>query len=311
MFSIIVPLFNKEQYVAKALNSVMRQTYDDWELIVVDDGSTDGSFDVASKVIEGNCRCRIINQKNVGVGAARNHGVAESKGDYLCFLDADDWWEPAFLEEMDKFVADYPDAGIYATNYIYYKPGKTRIGLKHATGYMNYPKTYFEAGSMPVTSITACIPRNVFLNAGGFPEGIKLGEDFLLWSRIALEYKVAFLNKVLAYYNNDIPAKLRATRNLHNPKHHMLFNMGWLENKVSTLGDKEDWTNLLDKLRVNGLLDFWLNKDFHQMAAEELKKVDWSVQPKYVIRKYHMPIWLMKLKNKVMLVGSRIKRLLV
>lgn len=311
MFSVIVPLYNKEQYVVKALNSVLRQNYQDWELIVVNDGSTDGSFDVASKVIEGDGRCRIINQTNAGVGAARNRGVAESKGDFLCFLDADDWWEPSFLEEMALFVKEYPDTGLYASNYIYYKTGKTHVALNNSTGYMNYPKTYYENGAMPVTSITVCLSRNVFDRVGGFPENIKLGEDFLLWSKIAVENKVAFLNKPLAYYNNDIPANLRATRNLHNPACHMLFNMEWLENKVSGMEDNADWKRLLDKLRVNGLMEYWLSKEYHQKAAAELQKVDWSRQPKSVVLEYRTPIPLLILKNKVLIIGSRVKRLFV
>jgi len=306
-FSIIMPLYNKDAYVERSLNSVLSQSFQDWELIVVNDGSTDRSFDIASEAIERDGRCRITNQANCGVGSARNNGVAESKGEFLCFLDADDWWETSFLEEMDKFIKEYPDAGIYATNYIYYKPGKTHIGLKHLTGYMNYPKTYYETGAMPITSITACIPRIVFNNAGYFPESIKLGEDFLLWSKIATENKVAFLNKPLAYYNNEIPPSQRATRHLYAPENHMIYNMDWLEKKVSGMKDNDDWKNLMDMLRVNSLMDYWLSKEYHQRAAEELKKVDWSNQPKSVIRKYKMPIWLMRCKNNFMKVGSKIK----
>jgi len=310
-FSIIMPLYNKEAYVEKAIGSVLCQSFKDWELIVVNDGSTDGSFDVAAKVIGCDSQCRILNQANAGVAAARNNGVAISNGEYLCFLDADDWWEPAFLEEMALFVKNFPDAGLYATNYFYYKPGKTHVAINNSTGYLNYPKTYYENGAMPVTSITVCLSRNVFDRSGGFPENIKLGEDFLVWSKIAVDNKVAFLNKPLAYYNNDIPSNLRATRNLHNPECHMLFNMEWLEDRVSCMEDNTYWKQLLDKLRVNGLMDYWLSKHYHQRAAEELKKVDWSQQPKSVVMEYKMPIPLLILKNKVMIIGSKIKRLFV
>lgn len=311
MFSVIVPLYNKVGYVKTAIQSIIDQTYSNFEAIIVDDGSTDGSAELVEELIYGCDNFKLIHQSNVGVAAARNIGVAESNGEYLCFLDADDWWESSFLEEMALLVKEYPDAGLYASNYIYYKPGKTHIAINNPTGFMNYPKTYYENDAMPVTSITVCISRNVFDRAGGFPENIKLGEDFLLWSKIAVEDKIAFLNKPLAYYNNDIPANLRATRNLHNPACHMLFNMEWLENKVSGMEDNADWKRLLDKLRVNGLLEYWLSKEYHQRAAVELQKVDWSRQPKSVVLEYRTPIPLLILKNKVLIIGSRIKRLFV
>ena len=116
-FSVIIPLYNKAPYVDKTIRSVLAQTYADYELIVMDDGSKDDSFAIALKAVEGRGNCHVYRQKNAGVSMARNNGVALSQGDYLCFLDADDWWEPTFLEEMSKLIGDFPDAGIYGTNY--------------------------------------------------------------------------------------------------------------------------------------------------------------------------------------------------
>lgn len=324
--SVIIPLYNKAPYVRKALESVLAQTYTDFELIVVDDGSTDGSAEIAEQFIDERLKVKdsnnsiaetnaynlspinykLIRQANAGVSAARNNGVAQAQGDYLTFLDADDWWEPTYLEQMARLIEDYPDAGLYACNYVYYKPGKTRIALNIPTGYINYPKAYYESGAMPVTSITAVIPRNVFDEMGGFPIGIKLGEDFLLWAKIALQYKVAFLNEALAWYNNDVPVNLRATRNLHHPNNHMLFRM---DNIASSL--KSDWQSLIDKLRVNGLLEYWLSKDYHSQAAEELKKVDWTKQPESIKRIYKTPIWMLKTKRLIMRWGSVVKQGLI
>lgn len=310
-FSIIVPLYNKEPYVEKALRSILGQTFTDYELIVVNDGSKDNSLAVAQRVLEGVDKATIINQENTGVSTARNNGVAASTGEYICFLDADDWWEPTFLEEMDKFINDYPDAGLYALNYIYYKPGKTHIAINHPTGYINYPKLYYENGDMPIWTGAVCLPRVSFGKYGGFPIRIKLGEDFLLWSKIAIENKVAFLDKPLAYYNNEIPPSQRATRHLYPPEHHMLFNMEWLEKRVAEMEENGDWIDLMDMLRVNGLLDYLLDKEYHQIAAEELKKVDWSKQQKSVIRQYKRPIWVMILKSRFMKFGSMIKHLFI
>ena len=373
-FSVIIPLYNKAPYIRKALESVLAQTYTDHELIIVDDGSTDGSFTIAKQFIDERLKIKgtedevkgyrlkvkgkensgtetngyklspinykLIRQANSGVSAARNAGVAQAQGEYLAFLDADDWWEPAYLERMAQLIENYPDAGLYACNYVYYKPGKTHVALNIPTGYINYPKAYYKSEAMPVWTGAAMIPRKVFEEMGGFPLGIKLGEDFLLWSKIALRYPVAFLNEPLAWYNNDVPATLRATRNLHAPEHHMLFrlelafcNEGENEVKGDRLKAKgtengetdntephrlsplafrqdEDWQALLDKLRINGLLDYWLDKRYHDFAVEELKKVDWEQQPNSVKRMYKTPMWLLKLKRSVMQVGSCLKQLL-
>ncbi len=319
-FSIIIPLYNKESYVKKALESVYSQTYTDYEVIVVDDGSTDKSLDVSEEFLKSQMSNKqspfiiITHQKNQGVGAARNRGVKESIGEYVVFLDADDWWEPTFLEEMDRLIRDYPDAGIYAMNYIYYKPGKTHVALNIERGYINYPDTYARTGAMPITSISACLPRTIFEEMGGFPIGIRLGEDFLLWAKTAMHYRVAFCEKPLAYYNNDIPASMRATRNLHAPQYHMLFHLGPIENEIAQLSDvaqQRVWRDLLDKLRVNGLLEYWMSKDYHKDAAAELAKVDWSCQPRYSIRRYKKPLWMLRKQQCIMRVLSSWKQKLI
>lgn len=319
-FSIIIPLYDKEAYVRKALESVVAQTYRDFELIIVDDGSTDNSADVVRDFIAQiddrfiDDRWTLITQANAGVAAARNRGVKVSNGEYVCFLDADDWWEPTWLEEMDKLITEYPDAGLYATNYVYYKPGKTHVALKLERGYMNYPEAYLY-GEMPVTSITTCMPRKVFDGMGGFPVGIKLGEDFLLWAKTAQHYKVAFCEKPLAYYNNDIPASMRATRNLHAPEYHMLFNLASLENEIEhsaiSIQQSDLWKALLDKLRISGLMDYWLDDRYHNQAAAELAKVDWSIQPMKAKAQYEKPIWWLRAKMHFMHVGSYFKQKLI
>ena len=202
-FSVIIPLYNKAPYVEKAICSVLSQTFTDYELIVMDDGSKDDSFSIALATIEGHGHCHLFRQKNGGVSMARNNGVVLSQGDYLCFLDADDWWEQTFLEEMSKLIEEFPDAGIYGTNYtiVNETKHKTRVapvGVEKGfeKGYINYCQVYSKTLCMPLTSISVAIPRPVFNEMGGFPKGIKLGEDFLLWIHIALKHKVAFLNAV-------------------------------------------------------------------------------------------------------------------
>ncbi len=300
----------------KALETVCAQTYRDYEIIVINDGSTDNSAIIAEEYLNGveGISYKILSQQNAGVSAARNNGVAQASGDYIAFLDADDWWEPTYLERMAQLIEDYPEAGLYASNYIYYKPGKTRVAVNNIeTGYFNYPKSYYEGDAMPIWTGATMIPRKVYDETGGFPLGIKLGEDFLLWSKIAMHYPVAFCEEPLAYYNNDVLVNLRATRNLHHPNNHMLFRMDSIASSLSPLASnlKSDWQALLDKLRVNGLLEYWMSKEYHDIAAQELAKVDWSKQPNSAKRIYKTPIWILKTKRQVMKWGSAVKQALV
>ena len=312
-FSVIMPLYNKGTYVEKAIRSVLGQTYPHYELIVVNDGSTDDSAVIAEELLKDVPNAQLINQENAGVAVARNNGVAQAKRDYVCFLDADDWWDVSFLQEMQQFIKDYPEAGIWGTNYWYVKKGKTHVAVPCETGYINYPKLYANTSAMPLWTGAVCMRKKIFLDKGGFPKGIKLGEDFLLWTRVALYNKVAFLNKAIAYYNNDIPASLRATRNLHKPEHHMLFMMSSLEEAIENdnLENKEDWAALLDWLRVNGLLEYWLCDKYRERAKQELAKVDWTKQPSSIKRLYAKPIWFIRAKRFVFAVLSFVKQKLI
>jgi hypothetical protein len=181
---------------------------------------------------------------------------------------------------------------------------------------MNYPEAYLRSEMMPVTSITTCILRKVFDEMGGFPLEIKLGEDFLLWAKTALHYNVAFSEKALAYYNNDVPASMRATRNLHAPEHHMLFHLDEIEHIINdqlpmTNDQSAAWHALLDKLRVSGLMNYWLSDVYHDLAAAELAKVDWGRQPKSVKAQYEKPIWLLLFRRNFMQIGSFLKQKLI
>lgn len=305
-----MPLFNKAPYVRKAIDSVLSQTYKNWELIVVDDGSTDESYRVANECISNsqNGKCTLIEQSNSGVGATRNNGVKLAKNDYLCFLDSDDWYEPTFLEEMDMFIYDYPDAAIYATDYYYVKNKKKRLDYKADTGYINYCKVYAESTSMPIWTGAVCLRKSVYNEFNGFNEYIKLGEDFCLWIRVALNYKTAFLNKPLSNYNQDVNVKNRLTRHLHKPEQHMLFNLTELEQyEVSN----PDYKKLIDKLRINGLLDYWISNKYHDIAAVELGKVNWKCQTDKNKRLYQTPIWIIITKKNIYTMLSFLKQRII
>ena len=309
-FSIIIPLYNKAPYIKKALDSVISQTFKDYELIVVDDGSVDESYEVAREFLERlGIIYNLIRQPNSGVSMARNLGASLSAGDYLCFLDADDWWAPNFLEKMNEFIREYPEAGIYGTNYFYIKNGRQRVCVTNAkTGYIDYCKTYVEKLQMPLWTGAVCLSRTIFKEFGGFKPHLCLGEDFDLWIRIALKYKVAFLNEPLSYYCQDSNPKWRLVGKLHDPSRHILWNIDYLSEEEKK---NPDYKLLIDSLRAYSLLPYYLSKQYNIAAKTELAKIDWSQLPKSEHLKYSQPLFLLKVKMRFRKIGSIIKQWLI
>ena len=312
-FSVIMPLYNKAPYVRKAVESVVGQTCRDWELVVVDDGSTDGGGDIVTSI--GDPRIQLVRQENAGVGAARNRGVALSgeaafRSPYVCFLDADDWWEPTFLEEMAALIERHHDAGIYGTGYWIVKNGHRRlapIGLDDGftEGEINYCLVYARTLCMPLWTGAVCLPRHIFDEQGGFPTGIKLGEDFLLWVRVALAHSVVLLNKPLSNYNQDVDVTYRGTHHLHDPKEHMLWQLGEYEPLEKS---NPDYKQLIDNLRTYSLINYLLDCRYRNAARQELAKVDWTRQPTKTRSLYKWPVWTLQLRQHILKSGSRIKQ---
>lgn len=206
-FSVIIPLYNKEKEVSRAIHSVLAQTYPKFEIIVVDDGSTDNG---AEKVIEfKDKRITLISQLNNGVSAARNKGIDRSKNELIAFLDADDEWKPNFLQTILGLVSRYPNAGAYATSYeiVNVNGKKTRphfFEIPPAPWEGLIPR-YFRSAirRFPLWTSAVVVPKRVLLSVGQFPVGIQMGEDKDLWERIALKYRIAFSQQSCATYYQD------------------------------------------------------------------------------------------------------------
>ena len=217
LISVVIPLYNKESSIATALDSVLAQTYQDFEVVVVDDGSTDKSASIVEQYADP--RIRLIRQENAGVSAARNKGIAEAKGVYVAFLDADDEWLPEFMEEIVALQNEYPACRAQATNYRISSQGETtstilrKIPFKNMHGVLT---NYFEVASCsnpPVCSICVCIERRLLNEIGGFPLGIKSGEDLLTWARIAVHTDWAYSLRPLSQYNcEQVSVKEAPTR---------------------------------------------------------------------------------------------------
>ena len=192
-FSIIIPLYNKVKSVENTIFSVLQQCYTDFELIVIDDGSTDGSAELVEKIEDH--RLTLIKQKNSGVSSARNAGVELSCGDYLVFLDADDVIADKYLIHIKSLIDKFPMAGAYGTRYAFSNMQTLRPCRIWKMG--DAPQLvddYFDVasrGDLPIIASGVCIPRKVLNIVGGFPASQQQGEDQDLWARIGLNYSIA------------------------------------------------------------------------------------------------------------------------
>lgn len=203
-FAVIIPLYNKESYLQRSFSSVKKQTFNDYEVIIVDDGSTDGSYK-AAELLKEEC-WNLVRQRNQGVSCARNQGVFLSNAQYVCFLDADDEWHPRFLEKMYALTQKFPGAGLYGAGYeviINKKRITGRYGIFKKNGKCNLFLEWLLR--IPVHTDGQAIPRNVFEEMKGFVPGQRFYEDATLMFRIALKHSVVVTREVLTRYYAAIP----------------------------------------------------------------------------------------------------------
>jgi len=206
LVSVVVPLYNKELHIKRTINSVLAQTIQDFELVIIDDGSTDKSADIVKSFTDS--RIRLIQQKNKGVSAARNKGIEKAKADLVSFLDADDEWTPIFLETVLTLWDKYPEAGAYVTAYLFCNSkGETRIAKYKEippSPWEGLMKSYFLStakGEHPICSSAVCIPKKILMMEKGFKVRASWGEDDDMWGRIALKYPIAFSWRIGAIYH--------------------------------------------------------------------------------------------------------------
>lgn len=212
--SVVMPLYNKELEVARAIRSVLAQTFRNFELIVVNDGSTDGSVDQVNLVIDS--RIRLIHQLNRGVSEARNRGVSEAKSDLVAFIDADDEWGSDFLHEIISLRRDFPGCDVFAV--CYYRVGSSGehflpVIRGMPSGYRGILTHYFAIAAKsdpPIHASSVAVSRDAILAIGGFPHGTLEGEDLLTWARLASHYRIAYLNLPCNKYYLPIENSKRA-----------------------------------------------------------------------------------------------------
>ena len=210
-FSVIIPLFNKAEYVERTLNSVLLQSFDDFEVIIVNDGSTDNSLKIAESFTDD--RIVIYSKDNKGVSTARNYGVTKATSNYIAFLDADDIWKPNHLNALHNLIVDMPSCALYCMGYIKQKSEKSKIRAQFGTiadGYKGVVSGYFK-NSLPFTIAgmgAVAVNKAKFIEVGGFTEGVTHGEDIELWRTLALQGKGALYNIVTVTHLINIKGRV-------------------------------------------------------------------------------------------------------
>ncbi len=214
MFSVIMPVYNGENFISAAVECVLSQTFSEWELIIVNDGSSDNTLKVLEKYAD-NPKIKIITQPNGGVSAARNTAMKNAKFDYFAFLDCDDFWFPNHLETLKNMIDRYPDAGTYSTlgkirlangefitnaSYFENRPCKNDDSIVYID---NFIAEYDRDKMVKTHSSCACVSRAAAEKAGGFKTGCKIGEDLAFFLIAGVYFPVVLSSDTTAVYEKS------------------------------------------------------------------------------------------------------------
>jgi len=229
--SVVIPLYNKREYIGRALASVAKQTYPASEVIVIDDGSTDDGAEIVERYT--GLPVRLIRQRNKGVSAARNAGINAASGEWVAFLDADDEYHSDFLAQIAEAVLRYPDVGVaYGWSYFLESsestvPGKAQAHPLLLDDYLAY---VVFGGGREVNSSSVAIRRDAFAKAGAFPEGVCVGEDSDLWIRLAWTTRFVVIPTWLSTYHT-YAGDSNWSKHIGEDAHWLSTYYAWKKNK--------------------------------------------------------------------------------
>ena len=295
MFTVIIPLYNKAHTIIKTLSTVLNQSFDDFEVIIVDDGSTDNGVHLI-KTYTNDQRIKIITQENQGVSIARNRGASESSYEFVTFLDGDDEWQPDFLLNAMKTITLFPDlnmlgyAGFYKdaiTGKVYPKVIEKYVDQTIEINYYINPDCLSHLGG-------CVIRKSVFFNVGGFPPNIKVSEDVCLLLKIGLLGKFVYVGKLMHVYVGNVDGQVTITRK--NNKNENRIDEAYVYNSIYDM-----W---LDLERSNPLAPFYLRYKIYHFYLCFLKLNDYesvNVMTNYLskkIKKYLGNVLLRVIKYK-------------
>lgn len=267
LFSVIIPLYNKEEHIFETIQHVLSQSITSFELIVVDDGSTDNGPSIVESIQDS--RVRMIHQENAGVAAARNRGIRDSRGQYICFLDADDIWERDFLETAENLFRTFSQAEMVCPSYQVSYGDRIVHPLWRSVNLEKdgYVEDFYEMATAPFwicNSSCVAIKRDLLMKLEyWFPEGETVYEDFDLWIRLGSICKVAHSNKICVTYQrgtSDNARKAHTAKIVYSATY--MKTLAQLYDDPSLSANQREWIReIRDRRMVPYIFSLLLNNE--------------------------------------------------
>lgn len=289
LISVLIPVYNKKKSLRRTVDSVLNQTYTDFELLVIDDGSTDGSMEVLRDIQDNRLRC--FRKENTGVSDTRNFGMRKAQGKVVAFLDGDDLWTPLYLERLHDMIVRFPDCGLYMQNSMDIPVSqvgtiKSNAEQKEIQRYENW-EHYFGYRHFKTSALS--VNREHALSLGGFDSTLTIGEDLDLWFRTLLSAPVCFLDEIHVFilkYEADYHSRLVP---LDYTKH-FSYKLITHPDLYLSLKDNIDVRKVMNKVIFFAWLCF--TKDKNEVAVRLLSKhirfslLNYKDKIKYIL--YHL-----------------------
>ena len=291
MFSVVIPLFNKALSIEQTIRCVQSQTLQDFEVVVIDGWSTDGSLDIIRRLADEDNRIRLYMQNNRhGVTPARNETIEYSRSENIVFLDADDVWDERYLERLAALISDFPDAGIWGMGYTTLCGDSKAVNIKHTTGvFENFrgllPSNPWREYGCPYWTSATAVSKKAFEVVGGFDNRIIYGEDIDLWYRLMLNFPAAFdATETLAYYRTD--AENRACDHTFPLKIHIPF---YIDKYKVYRENNPDFRYFFDRQMLYRLFQYAGNEKYAEDLKSILCQIDFSLQKRSMYWRFKFP----------------------
>jgi glycosyltransferase involved in cell wall biosynthesis len=272
MYSVIIPYYNKSAYIIRCIDSVLRQAFAAYEIIVVDDGSTDNGIELISEKY--GQLITIYSQKNQGVSAARNAGISQAKYDYVALLDADDTWHPQYLESVNWVIRKEKEVKIIGSHYArsndffdvnYESPKYFKFSNYFKEAIRN---TYF-------TSSSSVIQKKFFDENNGFNTNLQKGEDHDVWFRVIQSGGNSFyITNTLVYYSDE--DSNQATKSKIALENHLVGNINTLYKDLKVTSNDKDFNRFISLYTYFNLYPYFFNKENNHKAKAVLKENEYT-----------------------------------
>ena len=302
-FSVVIAVFNKEKYIADTLKSVLDQTFTDFEVVILNDGSTDNSEAEILKFSDP--RIRYFSKENQGASAARNFTIQQAKAEYIALMDADDYWYPFYLEEQNRLINEFPEESVFATATELKRNGKT---FKSNYSVDTEKKDsvlvdYFEASQLDsiLLSISTVLKKDVFEEVGWYNPNIKSGEDTDLYVRIGLKYKVVFSPKICATYILRKNSLVKAVKNFDEKANFELYEIYEKHNSALKKFLDLNRYSLCIFAKIEG------NKEVFQKNQKKIDRENLNKKQRILLKQNKSVLkYLLKTKNNLEKLGLRL-----